>query len=135
MNNMNFSGYSNDRRVRRLAKSLFNFGQVFMVLWVVMIPASDINSPRTAWPFLLIAGVIAMSIGQLLRSNPLSETVYRLWGGVVLIVFFGVLLFNYDGAASHNGVMVTIIVCITAIVIIDGRKPGRLRSERTKSYR
>ncbi len=132
---MIFSGYSNARRVRSLAKTFFGLGQVFMVLWVVMIPAADINSPRTTWPLLLIAGVITMSTGQLLHSIPLTETVYRLWGGVVGIVFFGVLLFDYDGAASHNSVMVTIIACLAGIVIFDSRKPRRLQSDRIRSIR
>ena len=118
---MIFSGYSNVRRVSHVANSLFGVGQVFMALWIVLIPVSDMNSPRTTWPLLLLFGVVAMSTGNLLQSNPRSIVMYRLWAGATGIVFFGIFLFNFSGAASHNSVILSIIASTVAMIICDSR--------------
>ena len=131
---MPFYGYSNLRRAR-LAVVFFTLGQLMMLLWVVLIPVLNINSPRTIWPLLLMAGVSAMTAGQLLYSIPRNVTVYRIWAGVVGAVFFGVLIIDYDGAASHNSVMVTLIVSLTAMVIVDGRESRQINSDHIRSVR
>lgn len=118
---MDYSRFSDDRRVR-LANTVFFVGHGLTMLWLFTLPFADVNSTRTTWPLLLIAGSATMSVGQHLKNTYLNKVVFRLDMWLILLVVLFLLVSPSVGAASHNGVMGVTVACLAVMYWLDSYK-------------